>query len=68
MNKLQSTAIVFLLLFGMRANPLFAEHGTLFGAKLDHSIDFPHFGKGDFTRSELVLVNLGSDSHPAIYF
>ena len=68
MNKLQSTAIVLLMLLGMSTGPLFAEHGTLFGAKLDHSIDFPHFGNGDFTRSELVLVNLGSDSHPAIYF
>ena len=35
---------------------------------MDHALDFPHFGNGDFIRSELVLVNLGSASHPAIHF
>ena len=67
MNKLLSTAVAVLLFMAM-GNPLRAEHGTLFGADLDHVLDFPHFGNGDDVRSELVLVNLGSESHPAIYF
>ena len=66
MNKLQLTAAFVIL--ALAGSPLFAEHGTIFGAKLEHAIDFPHFGNGDFTRSELVLVNLGSESHPAISF
>ena len=68
MNKIQSTAIAFLVLLGMSVRPVLAEHGTLFGVTLKHSIDFPHFRNGDLVRSELVLVNLGSDSNPAIYF
>ena len=66
MNKLQLTAAFVIL--ALAGSPLFAEHGTIFGSPLEHSIDFPHFGNGDFTRSELVLVNLGSESHPAISF
>ena len=66
MNKLQLTAAFVIL--ALAGSPLFAEHGTIYGAELEHSIDFPHFGNGDFTRSELVLVNLGSESHPAISF
>ena len=66
MNKLQLTAAFVIL--ALAGSPLFAEHGTLFGAELDHALDFPHFGNGDFIRSELVLVNLGSASHPAIHF
>ena len=65
MTKLLTAAFVILALAG---SPLFAGHGTLFGAELKHALDFPHFGNGDFTRSELVLVNLGSASKPAIYF
>ena len=65
MTKLLTAAFVILALAG---SPLFAEHGTLFGAELKHALDFPHFGNGDFTRSELVLVNLGSASHPSIHF
>ena len=66
MNKLQLTAAFVIL--ALAGSPLFADHGTIVGAELEHSIDFPHFGNGDFTRSELVLVNLGSESHPAISF
>ena len=64
MNKIQSTALVFLLLFGV-GTPLRAEHGSIFGAELDHFLYFPHFGNGESIRSELVLVNLGSTA-PAI--
>ncbi len=66
MNKLQLTAAFVIL--ALAGSPLFAEHGTLFGTELDHALDFPHFGNGEFIQSELVLVNLGSASHPAIYF
>ena len=67
MYKLQLTA-AFVILAVLAGRPLFAEHGTVYGADLDHVLDFPHFGNGDFVRSELVLVNLGSEAHPAIYF
>ena len=67
MYKFQLTA-AFVLLAVLAGSPLFADHGRLFGADLDHKIDFPHFGNGDDIRSELVLVNLGSASHPKICF
>ena len=67
MYKLQLTAACVLLAV-LAGSPLFADPGSLFGADLDHELDFPHFGNGDDIRSELVLVNLGSASHPAIYF
>ena len=66
MHKLQLTAAFVIL--ALAGSPLFAEHGALFGAELDHALDFPHFGNGDSIRSELVLVNVGSASKPEIRF
>lgn len=65
--KLQLTA-AFVILAVLTGSPLLAEHGTIFGAELPHVLDFPHFGNGDDVRSELVLVNLGSEDAPMIYF
>ena len=67
MYKFQLTA-AFVLLAVLTGSPLLAEHGTLYGAELDHVLNFPHFGNGDGVRSELVLVNLGSEAHALIYF
>ena len=67
MYKLQLTA-VFVILAVLTGSPLLAEHGTIYGAKLDHVLDFPHFGNANDVRSELVLVNLGSEAHSLIYF
>ena len=67
MNKLLSTAAAALLLLSM-GTPLRAEHGSIYGADLDHFLYFPHFGNGESIRSELVLVNLGSTAGAIVSF
>ena len=74
MTKLQSTALTALLFLSMGGGgALLAEHGTIYGAKLDHFLYFPHFGnsgatvEGKFLKSELVLLVTG-EAHPVIYF
>ncbi len=67
MNKLLSTAAAALLLLSM-GTPLRAEHGSLFGAELDHFLYFPHFGNGETIKSELVLLITGGEAHPLIHF
>ena len=68
MNKLLSTAALAALLFLSMGRPLPAEHGSLFGAELDHFLYFPHFGNGETIKSELVLLITGAEAHPLIYF
>ena len=67
MKKVEAISIVFLMFLAFVPYAL-ADHGSIFGAELNHVLDFPHFGNGELIRSELVLVNLGSASHPVIYF
>ena len=53
-----------------------AEHGSLFGAELNHVLYFPHFGNGDSIKgesmgsikSELVLLITGAPARPVIHF
>ena len=72
MNKLTFVVLTTLCMgmgMGMGMGKLaLAEHGLIWRSNFNHAITFPHFANGDFTQSELVLVNLGSSSHPVIYF
>ena len=63
--KIAAVAAVVLLCLASRA---WAEHGSLFGGNPDHILDFPHFANSAGIVSELVLVNRGSPTAPAIYF
>ena len=71
MKKVKAT-LISTLLFLCLGGGVHAEHGALFGAELDHTLEFPHFGNGSTITgsifSELVLVNRGSPTAPIIYF
>ena len=63
----KSISVSILLCLSMGGAAL-AEHGSVYGAELDHVLHFPHFGNGESTRSEIVLVNLGSAGHSIVSF
>ena len=66
MNKLKTASLA--LLFLVIGHPLAADRGSIYGSGLNHVLYFPHFGNGDFIKSELVLILTGAATQPVIYF